>query len=85
MNKLRDDEVRRLVSHLRPLVSAEELARIEDILRSDEGPDYLLTDALLAYFLLLNIELKIDDVYGRCAFFPMLISGWFNAASQHTT
>jgi hypothetical protein len=61
MKKLRDDEVRRLVSYLRPLVSDEELARIEDILRSDEGAEYLLTDALLVYFPLVSLELGIDE------------------------
>ena len=33
--KLRDDEVRRLIAYLRPLVSEDELKAIEDQLRSD--------------------------------------------------
>jgi len=70
MNKLRDDEVRRLVSYLRPFVSDEELARIEDILRSDEGAEYLLTDALLAYFPLVVIELRSDEKVWRVRVLP---------------
>jgi hypothetical protein len=70
MSKLRDDEVRRLVSHLRLLVSDEELANIEDILRSDEGAEYVLTDALLIYFPLVSIELRIDERPWRARVLP---------------
>jgi hypothetical protein len=70
MKNLRDDEVRRLVSHLRSLVSEEELAKIEDTLRSDEGAEYLLTDTLLSYFPSVVFEMRIDESTWRVRILP---------------
>jgi hypothetical protein len=60
--KLRDDEVWRLIAYLRLRVSTEELAQIEDILRSDEGTDYLRRRALLRYFPPIETALPIANV-----------------------
>ncbi|MCP9494828.1 MAG: hypothetical protein MSG64_10275 [Pyrinomonadaceae bacterium MAG19_C2-C3] len=51
MPALRDDEVRRLLAYLRQHISdQDELAGVEDILRSDEAQEYLREPELLAYF-----------------------------------
>lgn len=61
MNRLRDDEIRRLLSHVRSQVSSEHLAEIEDILRSEDGPRYLDSPALLLYFPAVEFTISIDE------------------------
>jgi len=51
MPALRDDEVQRLLAYLRRHISdQDELAGVEDTLRSDEAQEYLREPELLAYF-----------------------------------
>jgi hypothetical protein len=60
--RLRDDEVRRLVVYLRSCVATEELAEIEDSLRSDEGSDYVRRRAILQHFPSIEETLSISGV-----------------------
>lgn len=51
MSRLRNDEIRRLISYLRQQISDESfLAEIEDMLRSEEAQEYLREPEILAYF-----------------------------------
>jgi hypothetical protein len=51
MARLRQEEIRRLLSHLRQRISdAELLAQIEDELRSDDGEEFLRKPEILAHF-----------------------------------
>ena len=59
MGRLRNEEVRRLLHHLRQRIEdAERLAGIEDVLRSDEAEEFLREPELLAYFPELTEEIN---------------------------
>jgi hypothetical protein len=60
--RLPDDEVRRLVAYLRSRVSPEELTEIGDILRSEEGTDYVRRRALLQHFPPIEVTLSISGI-----------------------
>lgn len=63
MSRLRDDEIRRLISYLRRQISDETiLAEIEDTLRSDEAQEYLREPEILAYFPLIVENFRISGV-----------------------
>lgn len=60
MGHLRDDEVRRLLAHLRQHVGeGERLAEIEDLLRSDEADEYVRGPELFEFFPQVDEELSI--------------------------
>lgn len=51
MARLRQEEIRRLLSHLRQRISdADLLAQIEDELRSDDGEEFLRKPEMLVHF-----------------------------------
>jgi hypothetical protein len=59
--KLRDDEVKRLIAHLRSLVTEDELRAIEDQLRSDEGPKRLSRGDLDDFFPQLSFDVRVGS------------------------
>ncbi len=71
MSRLRDDEIRRLVSYLRGQISDESvLAEIEDTLRSDEAQEYLREPEILGYFPLIVENFRIGGVQWRLRIIP---------------
>jgi len=71
MSRLRDDEIRRLISYLRQQTSDESrLAEIEDILRSDEAQDYLRELEILAYFPPIEETFRISSVQWNLRIIP---------------
>lgn len=71
MSRLRDDEIRRLVSYLRQQISDDSiLAEIEDTLRSDEAQEYLREPEILAYFPSIEETLDIGGVQWNLRIIP---------------
>ncbi len=71
MSCARDDEIRRLVSHLRRQISDESiLAEIEDTLRSDESAEFLREPEILDYFPELTEDLDAGGMRWRLRVIP---------------
>ncbi len=61
---LRDDEIRRLLAYLRRQISdAEQLAEIEDELKSEFGAEVLREPEILVYFKAQKIEITFNEVF----------------------
>ncbi len=71
MSALRDDQVRRLLAHLRrQITDAKQLAEIEDMLGSDEAEEFLREPELLHYFPALSEEFLLESVTWRLRIIP---------------
>lgn len=71
MSRLRDEEIRRLVAHLRRQIHDEALiAEYEDILRSDEAEEFLREPELLAYFPVITEALDVSSVQWELRIIP---------------
>jgi hypothetical protein len=71
MGRLRNEEVRRLLRHLRQYVEdADRLAEIEDELRGEDAEEFLREPDLLAYFPELSEELTAGHVLWRLRVIP---------------
>lgn len=71
MSRLRDDEIRRLVAHLRRQIRDETIiAGYEDILRGDEAEEFLREPEMLAYFPAITETLDVSSVQWELRIIP---------------
>jgi hypothetical protein len=71
MGRLRNEEVRRLLRHLRQHISdSERLAEIEDELRGEYAEEFLREPEILVYFPELNAEVVTAGVLWRLRVIP---------------
>ncbi|SRR6266404_1299103 len=71
MSCLRDDEIRRLIAHLRRQIHDEaSVAEFEDVLRSDEAQEFLREPEILTYFPLITETFDASGVRWQLRIIP---------------